>query len=139
MTLLIIKHLSLDKSPGLDGFNNEFLKKCWHIIRQDFYNLCRDFHMGGEVCLQSINGSFIALVPKVDGPSRINDYRPISLLNSSIKVIIKVLANRLQPLITRLVHANQYGFIKNRTIQDCLAWSFEYLHLCQTTTTTTTT
>jgi hypothetical protein len=70
----------------------------------------------GEVCLQSINGSFIALVPKVDGPSRINDYKPISLLNSSIKVIIKLLANRLQPLITRLVHANQYGFIKNRTI-----------------------
>jgi retron-type reverse transcriptase len=86
----------------------------------------------GEVCLQSINGSFIAFVPKVDGPSRINDYRPISLLNSSIKVIIKLLANRLQPLITRLVHANQYGFIKNRTIQDCLAWSFEYLHLCHT-------
>jgi retron-type reverse transcriptase len=86
----------------------------------------------GEVCLQSINGSFIALVPKVDGPSRINDYKPISLLNSSIKVIIKLLANRLQPLITRLVHANQYGFIKNRTIQDCLAWSFEYLHLCHT-------
>jgi retron-type reverse transcriptase len=33
-------------------------------------------------------------------------------------------------LITKLVHANQYGFIKSRSIQDCLAWSFEYLHLC---------
>jgi hypothetical protein len=29
-----------------------------------------------------------------------------------------------------LVHQNQYGFIKTRSIQDCLAWSFEYLHLC---------
>jgi len=28
------------------------------------------------------------------------------------------------------VHKNQYGFIKSRTIQDCLAWAFEYLHLC---------
>jgi retron-type reverse transcriptase len=62
----------------------------------------------------------------------INDYRPISLLNSSIKLITKLLANRLQPLITKLVHANQYGFIKKRSIQDCLAWSFEYLHLCHT-------
>jgi hypothetical protein len=30
----------------------------------------------------------------------------------------------------RLIHQNQYGFIKSITIQDCLAWSFEYLHIC---------
>lgn len=71
-------------------------------------------------------------MPKVDGPTRIGEFRPISLLNSSIKVLTKLLANRLQPFITRLVHANQYGFIKTRTIQDCLACSFEYLHLCHT-------
>jgi hypothetical protein len=29
-----------------------------------------------------------------------------------------------------LVHKNQYGFIKNRTIQDCIAWALEYLHIC---------
>jgi retron-type reverse transcriptase len=33
-------------------------------------------------------------------------------------------------VITRLVHTNQYGFIKQRTIQDCLAWAFQYLYLC---------
>lgn len=127
----IIKQLPLDKSPGPDGFNNEFLKKCWPIIKQDFYNLCNAF-FHGDICLQSINGSFITLVPKVDGPSTIGEFRPISLLNSSVKILTKLLANRLQPIITMLVHANQYGFIKSRTIQDCLAWSFEYLHLCHT-------
>ena len=30
----------------------------------------------------------------------------------------------------RLIHKNQYGFIKGRSIQDCLAWAFEYIHLC---------
>ena len=33
----------------------------------------------------------------------------------------------------RLIHKNQYGFIKARSIQDCLAWSLEYLHLCNQT------
>lgn len=47
-----------------------------------------------------------------------------------MKLITKLLANRLQATMTSLVHKNQYGFIKNITIQDCLAWSFEYLHLC---------
>jgi hypothetical protein len=40
-------------------------------------------------------------------------------------------ANRFQDEITRFLHANQYGFIKSRTIQDCLAWTFEYLHQFQ--------
>ena len=125
----VVRKLPLDKSPGPDGFNNDFIKRCWHIIRFDFYRLCEAFH-SEIICLRSINGSFITLVPKVDSPSEINEFRPISLLNSSMKLITKLLSNRLQPLITKLVHENQYGFIKHRTIQDCLAWSFEYLHLC---------
>lgn len=39
----IIKALPNDKSPGPDDFNNEFLKKCWSIIKYDFYKLCHDF------------------------------------------------------------------------------------------------
>jgi hypothetical protein len=125
----IVRDLPSDKSPGLDGFNNEFLKKCWHIIKQDFYSLGFGFFTN-NICLRSINGSFITLIPKVNSPSRVKDYRPISLLNTSVKLLTKLLANRLQPVITKLVHKNQYGFIKSRTIQDCLAWTFEYLHIC---------
>lgn len=128
---LIVKHLPHNKSPGPDGFNNEFLQKCWPIIRRDFYQIFHKFH-SGHISLQSINSSFITLIPKVDTPLKVNDFRPISLLNSSVKLITKALANRLQPKITELVHLNQYGFIKSRSIQDCLAWSFEYLHLCHT-------
>jgi hypothetical protein len=90
----VVKNLPIDKSPGLDEFNNEFIKRCCSIIKQDFYNLCFAFH-SGEVCLQSINGSFITLIPKVDDPLRINDFRPISLLNCCVKFITKLLANRL--------------------------------------------
>lgn len=79
--------------------------------------------------LRSINSSYVTLIPKVDGPRTIADFRPISLLNSSIKLITKLLANRLQPMITALIHKKQYGFIINRSIQDCLAWTYEYLHL----------
>ena len=102
---------------------------CWPIISADFYALCEAFQTG-EICLQSINGSYITLLPKVDNPCRIGDYRPISLLNCSMKLLTKLLANRLQKIITNLIHKNQYGFIKSRTIQDCLAWTLEYLHLC---------
>ena len=52
----VVKHLPNDKSPGLDGFSNEFIKKCWPIIKMDFYDLCWDFQ-SNNVCLQSINFS----------------------------------------------------------------------------------
>lgn len=81
--------------------------------------------------LEGLNTSFVALVPKVNNPVRVNDFIPISLLNIAIKMITKLLANSLQPLIQILIHKNQYWFIKNRSIQDCLAWTYEYIHQCR--------
>jgi retron-type reverse transcriptase len=71
--------------------------------------------------IQSINGSHIVLIPKKDSHQIVNDYRPISLLNSSLKLLTKIIANILQKVILSIVHTNQYGFIKGRSIQDCLA------------------
>lgn len=82
----VISNLPSDKSPGPDGFNTDFVKKCWPVIREDFYALREAFYLG-EVCLQSINGSYITLIPKVGGATRASDFRPISLLNISVKII----------------------------------------------------
>ena len=125
----VIKNLPMDKSPGPDGFTNNFVKECWEFLAEDFYKLIDDFYHG-RVSLKSINGSFIALIPKKDAPVCPNDFRPISLLNCSFKIITKLLANRLQKIILSMIHANQYGFLNNRSIQDCLAWSYEFTHQC---------
>jgi hypothetical protein len=125
----VISNLPSDKSPGPDGFNADFVKKCCPIIKSDFYNLCVAFY-SGDLCLQSINGSYISLIPKCDGANRPSEFRPISLLNTFMKVITKLLANRLQVVIQGIIHKNQYSFIHSRTIQDCLAWALEYLHIC---------
>lgn len=87
----VIKNLPNNKSPGPDGFNNEFYKKCWPLIKVDFYNMCKAFH-GNRLCLRSIISSHITLVPKVEDPTSISDYRPISLLNSSFKLLTKCLS-----------------------------------------------
>ena len=106
------------------------MKHCWDIIATDFYALIEDFYHG-RISLQSINSSFITLIPKKDAPVTPNDFRPVSLLNCSVKIITKLPANRLQSVILKLVHANQYGFFKSRSIQDCLAWTYEYINQCK--------
>jgi hypothetical protein len=124
-----VNNLPSGESPRPDGFNTDFMKRCWKVISHEFYQLCAGFY-NNNIFLQSINGSYIVLIQKVDNTMNVSDYRSISLLNSSIKLLTKILANRLQSQILRVIHQNQYGFIKTRSIQDRLTWSFEYLHIC---------
>ena len=84
-----------------------------------------------SVSLENLNSSYITLVPKKPSPEQINDYRPISLTNIGLKFITKMIAVRLQRRILECIHKNQYGFIKGKSIHDCIAWSFEYLHQCK--------
>jgi hypothetical protein len=125
----IILNLPSDKAPRPDGFSNSFLKKVWHIIRDDCYTLSEDFFFHKDD-LKSVNHSSSTLIPKKDNPEIANDFRPISLVNSSPKLVSKIMANRLQTVALEVVYENQYGFIKGRTLQDCLGWAFEYLQQC---------
>lgn len=125
----VVKEMAPDRAPGPDGFSGAFLKACWPIIKADFYKLCHEFHEG-KVSLECLNYGYITLIPKNNSPETANDYRPITLLNCCLKLITKLLANRLQRVILSLVHKNQYGFLKKRSIQDCIAWAFEFIHQC---------
>jgi retron-type reverse transcriptase len=61
---------------------------------------------------------------------KVNDFRPISFTNVCVKFLAKLAANRLQDVILSCIHKNRYGFLRGRSIQDFLAWAFEYLYLC---------
>lgn len=57
--------------------------------------------------------------PKKDrDPTAVSNYCPLSLLNTEIKLFAKVLARRLGPLMTHLVHYDQTGFIKYHLASD---------------------
>lgn len=127
--LQVIKELPNSHAPGPDGFNGLFIKKTWPIIKSDFLRVFHNF-CSNQMDISSINTCHIVLIPKRDNPASVDDYRPISLLNYSLKSITKILSVRLQAVMPKLVHENQYGFLKGRTIQDCLAWAFQFLHLC---------
>ncbi|PNX62809.1 cysteine-rich receptor-like protein kinase, partial [Trifolium pratense] len=54
-----------------------------------------DFHRNGRLT-KGLNATFIALIPKVDSPQQLNDFRPISLVGSLYKILAKILANPLR-------------------------------------------
>lgn len=61
-----------------------------------------EFHRNGKFS-KGINTTFIALIPKVASPQKLNDFRPISLVGSLYKILAKLLANRLRGVIGSVV------------------------------------
>jgi len=56
------------------------------------------------------NASFLALIPKKEFPEGLSDYRPISLIKSLYKIIVKVLFGRLRTIMHLLVEESQSAF-----------------------------
>jgi hypothetical protein len=104
-----LSHLGLHKAPGPDGMTGLFYKTYWHTVKKDVIFYVQSFFRGGFL-LKEINHTNLALIPKSDNPSRANQFRPISLANFNYKIISKILANRLKPLLQHIISPNQSAF-----------------------------
>ncbi|GJQ92636.1 hypothetical protein Tco_0003775 [Tanacetum coccineum] len=116
-----------DKSPGPDGFTAAFFKDTWEIIGSDVTKAICEFFTNGRL-LKELNHTIIALIPKVNAPARVNDYRPISCCNMLFKCISKIIANRLKDSLKRLVSPNQSAFVPGRCISDNILLIQEIMH-----------
>jgi hypothetical protein len=112
-----VKDSDGNKSPGPDGFNNAFLKNCWELIKGEIRIMFDQFHDIGSLP-KSFLSYFVALIPKVNSPFGLGDYRPISLLGCLYKLVAKVLASRLAKVMNSLVASSQSAFIKGRNLGD---------------------
>lgn len=75
------------------------------MVRGDAKDLLNEV-WEGSTQLDKISYSLITLIPKKYSPERIGDYRPIALLNSSLNFVVKILANRLVPVLQNLISDN---------------------------------
>jgi hypothetical protein len=90
-----------NKAPGPDGFPAEFYQVFWSLIKDDLMAMFQDFH-SGNLPLFCLNFGTITLLPKEKEAKKIQQYRPICMLNVSFKIFTKVIANRLS-LVARKV------------------------------------
>jgi mannosylglycoprotein endo-beta-mannosidase len=84
-----------NKATGPDKIPIEFYQSCWEIVKNDIVKLFHDFHKG-NVDISRINYEIITLLPKVTDASRIQQFRPICLLNCLYKLITKTLTIRVE-------------------------------------------
>ena len=119
-----MKQLPAGKAPGVDSIPSEFYQEMWEDIESDVFNFVSE---SMDHCLleEELNISKIALLPKSEDRLRIQNYRPISLLNTMYKIVAKVYANRMKPLLHNWILPSQTGFVPNRCILDNIFLAFE--------------
>ena len=105
----------------------EIFQGCWKIIKKDILELFHEF-WEGELNVSRLNYGIITLLPKVTDAEKINQYRPICLLNCIYKWITKVLNIRLEPVAEKLILPSQSAFMKKRNIMSGVMALDEILH-----------
>lgn len=128
---MALEQMDPGKAPGPDGFNAKYIKFMWSAIQQDIQIIFNEFHLSSKLP-GGLNSSFMTLIPKVFQPSKVQDYRPISLINCTMKILLKLLANRMKNVLHKLVAEEQSAFIKGRLISDSILITSEVVHNLQT-------
>ncbi|GAA0185196.1 hypothetical protein LIER_32484 [Lithospermum erythrorhizon] len=114
---LIVSQMAEGKSSGPDGLSFEFYKYHWEYIQEDLFVVMRDIFPTGRVPAW-MNLTTLSLIPKVDHPSSVRDYRPISCCNNFYKAVTRILMSRMKSLMPGLIFLSQSAFIPGRNLGD---------------------
>lgn len=87
------------------------------MVRQDVVNTIQDFFQTGKM-LPKLNSTNITLIPKIDNPSKVSQFRPISLCNVIYKLISKIMVDRLKLVLPKLISPFQLAFVLGHAIHD---------------------
>ena len=132
-----LKQMPNNKAPGPDGYPPEFYKHFWSLLSPLFLRTVMEIKRTSQIP-QHMNTAAITILLKPDkNPTLPNSYRPLSLLNTDLKIITKALAHRLEKVVPLLIHQDQTGFIKNRNSSDNLRRLFNLISISQQSKTKT--
>ena len=115
------------KASGRDSFPALFYQKNWKVVGDRVTALCLGVLNNGDP-VSELNDTIITLIPKVDKPTKVNEFRPISLCNVIYKIISKCLVSRLKGIMEVVISENQGAFFGGRQIFDNVMVCFEGIH-----------
>jgi len=115
------------KSTGTGWVPGTFFQRHWdlygaHVTSVVLRVLC------GDDDPKVINDAIIVLIPKVENPEELGQFRPISLCNVIYKFASKAVANRLKVILPEIISKEQSAFVPGRLITDTTITAYECLH-----------
>ena len=111
-----IKSCKRNKSPGCDGIIAEFYAIFCEKIKICLFEAIQYCFKIEHMHDSALKGIITCISKKGRDSRKLHNLRPISLLNVDCKVIEKMIANRIKPILMRLIHEDQKGFLPKRRI-----------------------
>ena len=100
----MIRNLPANKSPGPDSFIAEFYQKIREELTPTLLKLFQKIADDGKLT-NSFYEATITLIPNPDkDATKKENYRPISLMNIDAKILNKILVDRIQQHIKKIIH-----------------------------------
>ena len=124
---LTLKQMDANTASGLNGLPPLFYKQFWGKIGREVTEAMLSVLNTGTIPT-NLNHTFITLIPKIQSPRKVSEYKPISLSNVLYKLIAKILANRLKLLLSKLISETQSAFMSERLITKNILIAHETLH-----------
>ena len=110
---------SKGKSPGIDGLPAEWYQKFYPLIGDTLTRLVNDYFCAAPTTPYRAPGVTV-LIPKQANPTRVQHYRPITMMNFDYKILARCLNNRLLPYMESLVGPYQYACVGRKKIYHIL-------------------
>ncbi|CAI5472419.1 unnamed protein product [Closterium sp. Yama58-4] len=105
------------KSPGADGIPKEFFGHHWDLLGGDLLGFVKQFEESATLPPAALEAVTV-LLHKKGAKDRVQNYRPITLLNSTYKLVARVLANSMRKVLHKVISEEQYGFLPGRRLAD---------------------
>ena len=108
-------HSSNNKSPGLDRISYEFYKATFNIIKHELLEVFQCQLDRNEI-IESNKKGVTRLIPKVMGVPKVDQLRPITLLNCDYKLIAKWFVLRMKPTLPYVIKSGQLCSVGDKKI-----------------------
>ncbi len=110
-----IEKLNLNSAPGPDGLTSHFYNKtkseASHVLADLFQNIAE-----GDDYPDTMQETNIRIIPKPGDLTDIKNWRPVSLINTDQKILSHVLAERLKPHLSQIIHPDQMAYLSKRSM-----------------------
>jgi hypothetical protein len=90
------------KSPSLNGWTMEFLLGFYEMMEEDIFRVVEESRNSGKL-LGPMNSTIVALICKKNNLETYEDYMPISLCNTTYKIIAKIISSTLKKVFVESI------------------------------------
>ncbi|CAI5959372.1 unnamed protein product [Closterium sp. NIES-65] len=115
----MMRELPRGKAPGADELPKELLEDNWDLLGKSVMDFMCNFERTAKLPKSALTAVTILLHKKGER-SDLGNYRPITLLSATYKIVAKLLANRMKGVLSQVISRNQFGFVPGRRLADAV-------------------